>query len=178
MRLRLASLAVGVLGVGAVALAARTALASRHWMSGLDVGNTTRSMICASCTMPRLSSNSASTPVPPKRSEAEIRDLDIQFYEARARRDPTGAMDLARVAQLYLVRSRESGNYEDVLAAEHAARRSLRNRISRNAMAAQVLASSLLSEHRFAEALGVSRSLQSLDPDRLSYRAMSGEIAV
>ncbi len=87
-------------------------------------------------------------------------------------------MDLARVAQLYLVRSRESGNYEDVLAAEHAARRSLRNRISRNAMAAQVLASSLLSEHRFAEALGVSRSLESLDPDRLSYRAMSGEIAV
>jgi tetratricopeptide (TPR) repeat protein len=87
-------------------------------------------------------------------------------------------MDLARVAQLYLVRSRESGNYDDVLAAEHAARRSLRNRISRNAMAAQVLASSLLSEHRFAEALGVSRSLQSLDPDRLSYRAMSGEIAV
>jgi tetratricopeptide (TPR) repeat protein len=178
MRLRRASLAVGVLGVGAVALAARTALTARHWMSGLDVGNTTRSMICASCTTPRLSSNSASTPVPPKRSEAEIRDLDIQFYEARARRDPTGAMDLARVAQLYLVRSRESGNYDDVLAAEHAARRSLRNRISRNAMAAQVLASSLLSEHRFAEALGVSRSLESLDPDRLSYRAMSGEIAV
>jgi len=126
---------------------------------------------------PDVSTSSTPHPVPPKRSEAEIRDLDIQFYEARARRDPTGAMDLARVAQLYLVRSRESGNYDDVLAAEHAARRSLRNRISRNAMAAQVLASTLLSEHRFAEALGVSRSLESLDPDRLSYRAMSGEIA-
>jgi tetratricopeptide (TPR) repeat protein len=121
---------------------------------------------------------STPTPIAPKRSEAEIRDLDIQFYEARARRDPTGAMDLARAAQLYLARSRESGNYDDVLSAEHAARRSLRNRRSRNALAAQVLASSLLSEHRFAEALGVSRSLESLDPDRLSYRAMSGEIAV
>lgn len=116
--------------------------------------------------------------IPPKRSEAEIRDLDIQFYEARARQDPTGAMDLARVAQLYLARSRETGNYDDVLAAEHAARRSLRNRISRNALAAQVLASSLLSEHRFAEALGITHSLESLAPDRLSYRAMAGEIAV
>ena len=111
------------------------------------------------------------------RSEAEIRDLDIQFYQARARRDPTGAMDLARVSQLYLARSRETGSYDDVLSAEHAARHSLRNRLSRNGLAAQVLASSLLSEHRFAEALGVTRSLESLDPDRLSYRAMAGEIA-
>jgi tetratricopeptide (TPR) repeat protein len=87
-------------------------------------------------------------------------------------------MDLARVALLYLARSRETGNYDDVLAAEHAARRSLGNRVSRNALAAQVLASSLLSEHRFAEALDVARSLASLDPDRLSYRAMCGEIAL
>jgi len=120
----------------------------------------------------------APAPIPPKRSEAEIRDLDIQFYEARARRDPTGAMDLARAAQLYLARSRETGSYDDVLIAERAARRSLRNRLSRNALAAQVLASSLLSEHRFGEALGVARSLESLDPDRLSYRAMSAEIAM
>jgi tetratricopeptide (TPR) repeat protein len=104
--------------------------------------------------------------------------VDIQFYEARARRDPTGAMDLARVAQLYLARSRETGSYEDVLAAEHAARRSLGNRVQRNALAAQVLASSLLSEHRFAEALGIARGLAVYDPDRLSYRAMCGEIAL
>ncbi len=114
----------------------------------------------------------------PVHSEAETRDLDIAFYEARARRDPTGAMDLARAAQLYLARSRETGHYEDVLRADSAARRSLHNRLSRNALAAQVLASALLSEHRFAEALDVTRGLTALDPERVSYRAMAGEIAV
>ena len=117
-------------------------------------------------------------PASPKRSEADVRDLDIQFYEARARRDPTGAMDLARVAQLYLARSRETGNYEDALRAERAARRSLGNRVSRNAMAVQVLTSSLLAQHRFVEALAMARALTALDPDRVSYRAACGEIEV
>jgi tetratricopeptide (TPR) repeat protein len=130
-------------------------------------------LLSVACSAP-----SARVPAPPKRSEAEIRDLDLQFYEARARRDPTGAMDLARVSQLYLARSRETGSYDDILSAEHAARRSLHNRVSRNGLAAQVLASSLLSEHRFAEALDIARSLASYDPDRLSYRAMCGEIAL
>jgi tetratricopeptide (TPR) repeat protein len=170
MRLRLASLAVGALGFAGAASFASPRLVA-------DARDAFASFASPNAASPRMAATVA-TRVPPKRSEAEIRDLDIQFYEARARRDPTGAMDLARVAQLYLAKSRESGSYDDVVSAEHAARRSLRNRISRNALAAQVLASSLLSEHRFAEALGVARSLESLDPDRLSYRAMAGEIAV
>ncbi|HWZ59966.1 MAG TPA: tetratricopeptide repeat protein [Gemmatimonadaceae bacterium] len=118
------------------------------------------------------------TALGPVRSEAEVRDLDIRFYAARAARDPTGAMDLARLAQLYLARSRETGDYSDVLRADSAARLSLHHRLSRNALAAQVLASSLLSEHRFADALDVARTLTALDPERVSYRAMCGEIEV
>ncbi len=118
----------------------------------------------------------AARPLPVVPSEAEVRDLDIQFYSARVQRDPTGAIDLARLAQLYLRRSRETGDYEDVLRAEAAARRSLHNRGARNTTASQVLASTLLSEHRFADARDVARSLTALDPDRISYRASLGEI--
>src|SRR5207247_2614697 len=92
----------------------------------------------------------------PALSESEIRDLDIEFYKARAKRDPTGAADLARLAGLYLQRSRETGDPRDAVRAEQAARRSLRNRASHNDQAEQVLSSSLLSQHRFAEALVVA----------------------
>ncbi len=117
-----------------------------------------------------------SMPSRPVLPEPAIRDSDIVFYERRARHDPTGAMDLARVAQLYLQRARETGRYDDVLRAEADARQSLRNRAVHNASASQVLASALVSEHRFAEALDVQRGLSESDPTHLSYRAALGEI--
>src|SRR2546423_842380 len=40
-----------------------------------------------------------------QRDDAPARELDIAFYTERARRDPTGATDLARLAALYLQRS-------------------------------------------------------------------------
>jgi tetratricopeptide (TPR) repeat protein len=117
-----------------------------------------------------------SMPTRPVLPEAAIRDSDIAFYERRARRDPTGAMDLARAAALYLQRARETGRYDDVLRAEADARQSLRNRDVHNASASQVLASALVSEHRFAEALEVQRGLSESDPTQLSFRAALGEI--
>ena len=42
----------------------------------------------------------ASTPAAPLRSAAEIRDLDIVYFTQRAERDPTGALDLARLGAL------------------------------------------------------------------------------
>ncbi len=110
-------------------------------------------------------------------SEPQIRDSDIVFYRARVRRDPTGAMDLARLARLYMQRGRETGDYGDVVRAESAARTSLHNRTAHNAAAAQVLAASLLSEHRFSEALEVEHDLLLSDPTRIGYRAAYGEIA-
>jgi len=107
---------------------------------------------------------------------AQVRDADIAFYERRAAADPTGAIDRSRLAALYLARSRETGSAEDVARAEAAARRALANHPGRAAGARQVLAASLLAEHRFAAALDVARRLTADDPDAPAFRAMRGEI--
>jgi tetratricopeptide (TPR) repeat protein len=112
----------------------------------------------------------------PRLSESEVLDLDIEFYKQRAEGDPTGATDLARLAGLYLQRSRETGDPSDALRAESAARRSVRNRDSRNDAAAQVLSASLLAQHRFDEALAIARTLRDRNPDLPSLRAAVGEI--
>ena len=119
------------------------------------------------------------TPPPaaaPALTEADVRDRDIEFYEMRAAADPSGAFDLARVASLYLQRSRETGGQRDAVRAEAAARRSIRNRRAHNDQAAQVLTSSLLAQHRFDEALVVARDLRVRNPDSPSLRAAVAEI--
>jgi tetratricopeptide (TPR) repeat protein len=112
----------------------------------------------------------------PRLTESQVLDLDIGFYKQRADRDPTGATDLARLAGLYLQRSRETGDPSDAVRAESAARRSIRNRGSRNDAAAQVLSASLLAQHRFDEALAIARSLRDHNPEIPSLRAAVGEI--
>jgi len=112
----------------------------------------------------------------PRLSEAEIQDRDIEFYKTRAIADPTGAADLARLASLYLQRSRETGDQRDAERAEHAARRSLRNRRAHNDQAAQVLTSSLLAQHRFNEALVVARDLRNRNPGTPALVAAVAEI--
>jgi tetratricopeptide (TPR) repeat protein len=112
----------------------------------------------------------------PPRYDERARDLDIAFYAARAARDPTGATDLAQLSALYLQRAREAGDPADAIRAERAARRSLHNRAARNERAAMVLTSSLLSQHRFADALAVARALSESEPDVAPYRASLGEI--
>ncbi|MGH7702525.1 MAG: tetratricopeptide repeat protein [Gemmatimonadales bacterium] len=114
----------------------------------------------------------------PVMSEGQIRDLDIAFYQRRVPRDPTGALDLARLGALYLQRARETGSNEDLLRAEDAARRSLQNRVTRNGAAAQLLATSLMSQHRFTEAYAVARALVATDSADASYRGMLAEIAL
>jgi tetratricopeptide (TPR) repeat protein len=109
-------------------------------------------------------------------SDSEILDRDIEFYKSRADRDPTGATDLARLSGLYLQRSRETGDPADALRAEATARRSLKNRGSRNDAAAQILSASLLSQHRFDEALVVAKQLRDRNPDVSTLRAAVGEI--
>lgn len=109
-------------------------------------------------------------------TESEIRDLDITFYRERSVRDPSGATDLAHLAALYLQRSRDTGDPRDALRAEETARRSLSNRVSRNDAAAQVLASSLLAQHRFAEALIVARGVRDNNAESAPLRAEVAEI--
>jgi tetratricopeptide (TPR) repeat protein len=118
----------------------------------------------------------ASAPTGTQRTEAEIRDLDIDYFAARAKRDPTGGADLARLGALYLARARETGDPRDIILAEEKARRSLKNRPERNGQAAQVLQSSLLAQHRFDEALTIALAARDADPDNAVLNAAVGEI--
>jgi tetratricopeptide (TPR) repeat protein len=112
----------------------------------------------------------------PLKSEAEIRALDIQYFAERAKRDPTGALDLAHLSALYLARGRETGDPRDAILAEQAARSSLANRKERNGAASQVLETSLLAQHRFNEALPLAIAARDADPENPALRAALGDI--
>lgn len=115
-------------------------------------------------------------PAAPALSDADARELDIAFFTKRVDRDPTGALDLARLGALYLARGRETGDPRDALLAEQVARRSIHNRAANNGAAAAVLQSALLSQHRFGEALHIALAARDADPENQSLRAAAGEI--
>ncbi len=112
----------------------------------------------------------------PALSEAQVRDLDITFYQARIGRDPLGARDRAQLAGLYLQRARETGDYQDLVRAEEAARGSLDHRRARNGKALAVLVNSLLAQHRYSEALASARELAAREPEARPVQALLGEI--
>jgi tetratricopeptide (TPR) repeat protein len=114
--------------------------------------------------------------VPPVRRDAEIREQDILFYRGRVERDAHGASDRAQLARLYLDRARESGDPADLNRAEESARSSLSLRRGRNGAALAILASSLLGQHRFVEALDAAEGLLALDSTSAGARSMVGEI--
>jgi tetratricopeptide (TPR) repeat protein len=113
-----------------------------------------------------------STEAQPVPTEARIRDLDIEFYQDRIARDPRSAGDYTRLAGLYLQRARESADDRDLLHAETTARRSLTLRAGRNSAAFGVLASSLLAQHRFVEALEVAKRLLADDSTSVAARGL------
>jgi tetratricopeptide (TPR) repeat protein len=112
----------------------------------------------------------------PRYTPAQMLDSNIAFYERVARRDPTGGMALGQLALFYMRRARATGDYQDVLRSEGAARKSLGNRGAHNTRARQALAASLLSEHRFGDALGVAQDLAGRDASSAAFRASVGEI--
>jgi tetratricopeptide (TPR) repeat protein len=121
-------------------------------------------------------SRADATVPPPRFTPAQLLDSNIAFYEAVARRDPTGGMAMGQLALFYMRRARATGSYEDVLRSESAARRSLTNRGMHNTRARQALAASLLSEHRFTDALAIAQELADRDPGNAAFRASVGEI--
>lgn len=133
-------------------------------------------LLSVACGRQPSPARSASVIATPARTDAEIRELDIAWFTARAERDPSGGADLARLGALYLERGRESGDPRDALLAEQVARRSLRNRATHNAAAASVLQVSLLAQHRFDEALVLARSALAAQPEHPGLRAAVGEI--
>jgi tetratricopeptide (TPR) repeat protein len=112
----------------------------------------------------------------PRFSETEVLEMDIGFFQARVARDSLSARDFAELSRLFLQRARAGGGDGDLRRAEMHARRSLGLRAGRNQEAFQVLASSLMGQHRFAEARSVAERLVALDPAYRPARAMLGEI--
>lgn len=103
-------------------------------------------------------------------------DAALALFEERTRTDPYSAGDRAALAGLYLQRARETGDAQDVLRAEEAARESIRLRTAHNRKGYEVLALSLLEQHRFGEALEAARVLAEAEPENPSYRALLGEV--
>jgi tetratricopeptide (TPR) repeat protein len=118
------------------------------------------------------------SPRPAAPSPERIRDLDIEFYQARVAHDPRSARDLTQLAGLYLQRGRETADNEDVVRAEAFARRSLGLRHGRNDAAYGVLASSLLAQHRFVEAHEAARGLLASDSTSVAARGLLAETAL
>jgi tetratricopeptide (TPR) repeat protein len=121
----------------------------------------------------------ARAPEPPpvrRLTDADVRDLDIAFYQRRIARDPLGARDRAQLAGLYLQRARATGDNSDLVRAEETARGSLANRRAHNGKALAVLVNSLLAQHRYPEALVAARDLAALEPEARSVQALLGEI--
>jgi tetratricopeptide (TPR) repeat protein len=114
-------------------------------------------------------------PAPAVPSGSRIRDLDIVFYRARVTRDPRSARDFTQLAGLYLQRARETADNEDLVRAEETARHSLSLRRGRNEEAFGVLASSLLGQHRFTDALEVARGLLAADSTSIAARGLVAE---
>jgi tetratricopeptide (TPR) repeat protein len=114
----------------------------------------------------------------PRIPEAEVLEMDIAFFQRRVARDSLSARDYADLARLFLQRSRAGGGEGDLQRAEEHARHSLRLREGRNAEAFQVLAASLLGQHRFTEAGEVAEGLLALDSTSHGARALLGEIQV
>lgn len=107
-----------------------------------------------------------------------ITESNIVFFEARVARDPFGARDRARLGALYLARAREEGREDDLRRAEVLARESHRVRGRRNPDAIQVLAGTLMAQHRFTEAHDVMRTVATEAPEDPVARATLGEIAL
>jgi tetratricopeptide (TPR) repeat protein len=124
-------------------------------------------------TMARSADHSAAHRI---HSDSAIREQDIAFYQARVEHDRYGATDRAQLSRLYLARARESGDPGDLLRAERSARSSLALRRGRNGTALAVLASSLLGQHRFPEALETADRLLTLDSASAGARSLVGEI--
>ena len=84
----------------------------------------------------------------------------ISNYEQQVRQSPDSFLLLRLLADQYLKRFRERADVEDLLRAEQAARRSLTIQPSKNGVSSMLLASTLLSQHRFREALQVATEAQ------------------
>ena len=103
--------------------------------------------------------------------DAQAIQKTVEFWERREKKDSRGAIARCNLAAAYLARQRESGLIEDAVRAERAARASLAIRSKLNVAALNKLATALLTQHRFPEALEVANQAAALDPEAQRLRA-------
>ena len=84
--------------------------------------------------------------------ELERHNREISAWSHALAIDPASAISLGMLAALHLQRGRETGDEADYLRAEQYARGSLALRENRNAKTYVTLASTLMAEHKFADA--------------------------
>ncbi len=102
-------------------------------------------------------------------------DRQIAAYSHALKVDPQSAISLGMLAGLYLQRARETGNESDYFRAEQFAKRSLALRVNRNAKTFVTLSTTLMAQHRFAEAEQVARLAVEYDPSVPQYLALLAE---
>lgn len=95
----------------------------------------------------------------------------ISVYEEKVAQSPDSSIFLRLLADQYLRRFREIGDIDDVLRAEQAARRSLALQPRHNEISSMLLASALLSQHQFREALDVLNNSSVDNPNIVSLLA-------
>ncbi|MBE9004050.1 tetratricopeptide repeat protein [Fortiea sp. LEGE XX443] len=95
----------------------------------------------------------------------------ISVYEEKVAQSPDSTIFLRLLADQYLRRFREMGDIDDVLRAEQAARSSLALQPRHNQVSSMLLASALLSQHQFREALDVLNNSSVDDVKVVSLKA-------
>ena len=106
----------------------------------------------------------------------EQRDAIIHSYEADVREHPDSFFSLRLLAAQYLRRFREQADLEDLQRVEETARRSIALQPQKNTPAELLLASTLLSQHRFQEASQVITQAQESNPDNPRVAALNASI--
>jgi tetratricopeptide (TPR) repeat protein len=87
----------------------------------------------------------------------------IAFWEKQAAADREGALERRELAGAYLARQRETGDIDDAVKAEAAARQSLKVLPRNNSDALVKLSRSLLAQHRFPEAMEAAQRAAAYD---------------
>ncbi len=110
--------------------------------------------------------------------DANLTQSNVEFLTMRVKRDPGSALDWNSLSSAYLQRARETGDLADAIRAEQAARKSIALRTSRNSAGYNVLARSLLTQHRFNDALTAAREADRLDPGSQSLGYLPAEVMI
>ena len=106
----------------------------------------------------------------------EQRDAIIHSYEADVREHPDSFFSLRLLSAQYLRRFREKADLEDLRRVEETARRSIELQPQKNTSSELLLASALLSQHRFQEASQVITQAQKSNPDNSRVAALNASI--